>query len=143
MSQVNIIHRRAFPLSRQLDEDGGEMVMKRLQAAGVTFMGNSAISRILETDNIVTGVELLNGTHIPADLVVFAIGVTPRDDLAREAGIRCASNGGIIVDDNLETDAENIFAIGECASWKVIISICSVVQKIGFRLCNYRAIVTA
>lgn len=121
VSKVSIINRRSFPLSRQLDEEGGEMVMKRLQTSGVEFIGNKTITRVFTAENHVTGVELVDGTCVPADLVVFAIGVTPRDDLARQAGIECAPNGGIIVNDELETNTKGVFAIGECANWKVLI----------------------
>ncbi|GJJ15033.1 hypothetical protein Clacol_009307 [Clathrus columnatus] len=119
VSQVTIINRRAFPLSRQLDEDGGEMVLKRLQAAEVEFIGNKTVVRVdTDEEHVVTGVELVDGSYVSADLIIFAIGVTSRDDLAKEAGIECASNGGIIVNDELETNFKNVFAIGECANWK-------------------------
>lgn len=56
--------------------------------------------------------------HVEADLVIFAVGITPRDELARMSGIKVATRGGIDVDDNLETSAKGIYAIGECASWR-------------------------
>lgn len=53
-----------------------------------------------------------------AELVVMAVGITPRDDLARASGISIARRGGIDVDDSLMTSAQDIYAIGECASWR-------------------------
>ena len=51
--------------------------------------------------------------HIGRDAVVFAVGVKPNVDLAREAGL--ATNRGVLVDDALMTNLEGVFALGECA----------------------------
>lgn len=48
----------------------------------------------------------------------MAVGITPRDDLARVSGIKIATRGGIDVDDSLMTSSPDIYAIGECASWR-------------------------
>lgn len=52
---------------------------------------------------------------------MFAVGIKPRKELALSAGIACggpAENKGIIVDEELHTSAEGVYAIGECASWE-------------------------
>src|SRR5262249_43269088 len=61
----------------------------------------------------VEGVELADGRLIEADAVVFAAGIRPNVSLAKEAGL--AVNRGVVVDDHLQTSAQNIFALGECA----------------------------
>ncbi len=48
-----------------------------------------------------------------ADAVVFAVGVKPNVDLAREAGV--GTNRGVLVDDALATNLDGVFALGECA----------------------------
>ena len=62
-----------------------------------------------------TGVETGDGRHIPADLVLVAIGVIPNAELARDAGV--AVGDGIVVDTNLVTGNPAISAIGDCASF--------------------------
>lgn len=57
-------------------------------------------------------------TSDPADLVVIAAGIRPRDDLARAAELTCSPRGGIVVDDQLQTSHPDIYAIGECAIHK-------------------------
>lgn len=119
VKNVTIIHRQAFPLSRQLDAQGGEIVLRRIEAMGVTFMGSTSVKRVITNDNgAVSGLELVDGSTVESSLVVFAIGISPRDDVARTAGLACAPRGGIVVDDHLQTSAPDIYAIGECASWK-------------------------
>lgn len=63
----------------------------------------------------VSGVELADGSVIPAARVVLAIGAEPRDELARAAGLE--TGGGITVGADLRSSDERIFAIGDCASF--------------------------
>lgn len=118
ISDVTIIHRQAYPLSRQLDNHGGEIVRKRIEAMGVTFLGSTSVKGIVTNNSALIGLELDDGNILPCSVAVMAIGITPRDDLARASGIKCAERHGIIVDDDLRTSAPDVFAIGECASWR-------------------------
>ena len=127
VNKVTILNRGPFPLSRQLDADGGELVLKRIRAMGVEILTNVSASKLCTTTNseqgeTFTGFDLTDGSHIDAQMVVFAVGISPRDDIAREAGIECADQGGVIVNDDLTTSAPDVYAIGECASWKVLFS---------------------
>jgi nitrite reductase (NADH) large subunit len=63
------------------------------------------VSRVVFEDSGVLG----------TDLVVFAAGVRPRDELARAAGLAVGARGGIVVDGTGRTSHQDIFAIGECA----------------------------
>ncbi|GLB64650.1 nitrite reductase large subunit [Dietzia sp. NCCP-2495] len=55
-------------------------------------------------------------TVIDAALVVFSVGIRPRDDLARDAGLEVAERGGVLVDRRCLTSDPHIYAIGECAA---------------------------
>jgi 3-phenylpropionate/trans-cinnamate dioxygenase ferredoxin reductase subunit len=57
-----------------------------------------------------------DGTRLEFDEVVVAIGLTPNDTLARDAGLRIAPGGGVWVDGNCRTSDEFVFACGDCAS---------------------------
>lgn len=118
--QVKVIERNRWVLSRQLDGDAGSMVVEQVRALGVDVMLSKRVGKI-ETDdeNNVVGVQFEDGDKMPCSTICFAIGVRPRDELARKAGIQCADRGGgIIVDDHLSTSHPDIYAIGECASWQ-------------------------
>ena len=60
-------------------------------------------------------VTLEGGGSIPADMVLVSIGAIPSIDLAKKAGLRITDRGSIWVDDYMRTDAEEIFAVGDCA----------------------------
>ncbi|KAF8843892.1 nitrite reductase [Paxillus ammoniavirescens] len=119
IAKVAIVNRQAFPLSRQLDDEGGEIVLHRIEAMGVEVLTKTSVKDILTTENgTLTGLVLSNDEHYDAQMVIYAIGITPRDDLARKSGLKCKDKGGIIVDDLLNTSAPDVYAIGECASWR-------------------------
>lgn len=101
------------------------MVLHKIQAMGVQVLTNcsprSQVTRPADDDSgtpVFYGLELQDGSILEADLVVYAIGIKPRDELAQRSGITCHPKGGVIVDDHLQTSAPDVYAIGECASWK-------------------------
>jgi len=122
---VSIVNRQAYPLSRQLDEDAGKMVLNKIENLGVQVLTNCSPSEELTRDaedgsdyRVFTGLRLQNGSTHNADMVIYAIGIQPRDEIARDCGIECHPKGGIIVGNDLQTSAPDVYAIGECASWK-------------------------
>lgn len=120
LKQVKVIERNRWVLSRQLDDEAGSMVVEQVRNLGVDVLLSKRVDKIeVGDDNFVTGVQFEDGELMPCSIVCFAIGVRPRDELARKAGIKCADRGGgIIVNNELRTSDEDIYAIGECASWE-------------------------
>ncbi|KAL2756041.1 hypothetical protein ACRALDRAFT_2027676 [Sodiomyces alcalophilus JCM 7366] len=118
--RVKLIERNPWVLSRQLDEDAGFMVVEQVRQLGLDVLLQKRVARIeVDSDNHVQGLLFEDGERISCSTVCFAIGVRPRDDLARKAGIECAERaGGIIVGDDLGTSEPDIYAIGECANWR-------------------------
>ena len=80
---------------------------------GVKIQCHSSVAEIAGAGGKVQQVVLSDGTRYPADLVLVGIGVVPNVELAQDAGLQISN--GIAVDENLQTDDENIFAIGDCA----------------------------
>jgi 3-phenylpropionate/trans-cinnamate dioxygenase ferredoxin reductase subunit len=80
---------------------------------GVKIVCGSSVTAISGANGRVREVVLGDGTRYAADLVLVGIGVMPNVELAGEAGLRITN--GIAVNEFLETDDENIFAIGDCA----------------------------
>ncbi|OIW24361.1 nitrite reductase [Coniochaeta ligniaria NRRL 30616] len=118
--KVKVIERNRWVLSRQLDADAGGMVVEQVRELGVDVLLSKRVGKIdVDDDNFVKGVHFEDGESMSCSTICFAIGVRPRDELARKAGIKCADRGGgIIVGDDLATSEPDIYAIGECASWQ-------------------------
>ncbi|WP_273274506.1 FAD-dependent oxidoreductase [Maribacter polysiphoniae] len=70
----------------------------------------------------ITGVKLQNGTEIPCELAVVAIGVRPNIGLAKEALLDIGSLGGITVNEYMQTSDPDIYAVGDCCEIKNIIT---------------------
>lgn len=83
-------------------------VHQRLRDNGVDLRLGAAVVSI-EQDRV----QLADGSSLPADLVVAAIGVRPDDALARAAGIAVADRGGILVDGFFRTSAPDVYAVGD------------------------------
>jgi len=69
----------------------------------------------IDGENRVASVTMEGGEKIPADMVLISIGAKPASELGRKAGLRIVGNGSIWVDDYMRTEAEEVFAVGDCA----------------------------
>lgn len=105
--QVTVVE-AADQVMAPLDPELAAMVAEELERNGVRLHLGATASRITEHQ-----VELADGTTIPADVVVAAIGVRPDTALAEKAGLRLGPSGGIEVDDQLRTSDPAIFAVGD------------------------------
>lgn len=110
--EVTLLHLVDRLMERQLDDEGARLLAAAMAARGVDVRLRAETRGFRGRDHV-EAVELADGTEVPADLVVIAIGVRPNTGLARAAGL--STGRGILVDDGLATDDPAIFAIGECA----------------------------
>ncbi|WP_160725960.1 nitrite reductase large subunit NirB [Bacillus sp. USDA818B3_A] len=110
--KVDVIHIFDYLMERQLDRTAGKLLQKELEKQGMNFLLQKNTAEILGKKHV-TGLKFKDGTKIDADLVVMAVGIKPNIELAQKAGV--SVNRGIVVNDYLETDVTNIYAVGECA----------------------------
>lgn len=105
---------RLMPL--QVDEGGGAVLQRLIENLGVAVRTSTATAKVLGARRgRVEGMRFADGDTMPADVVVFATGVRPRDELARDAGLSVGERGGVVVDDSCRTDDPRISAVGEAA----------------------------
>jgi NAD(P)H-nitrite reductase large subunit len=96
-----------------LDVAESAIVERLLKNKGVRLYHRSQLSRILDKHGKVAAVETEDGKKISCQMVAMAIGVQPRIELARSAGLK--TDRGIITDEWLQTSAPDIFAAGDVA----------------------------
>lgn len=109
---VAVVHLMPSLMERQLDTTAAALLQRDLEHRGIEFFLDSETEEIFG-DRRVAGVRLADGSELPADLVVLAVGIRPNIDLARTAGLDL--NRGIRVGDDLRTSDPAIWAVGECA----------------------------
>lgn len=108
---VTVVHLLDTLMERQLDKPAADLLKRALEDSGLEFRMEAETEAILGRDRV-TGVRFKDGSEIPADLVVMAVGIRPNVDLAKSAGIHCER--GILVNDTLQTFDPRIYAVGEC-----------------------------
>lgn len=114
-TRVTLIQHADRLMNRQLDSEAADIVAANLREAGVDVRLNTSVRRI-EGSERVESVVLADGSTMPCDTVVFATGIAPRTDLARNAGLKVAT--GIRVDAAMQTSDPHIYAVGECAQFQ-------------------------
>ncbi|TDP89961.1 nitrite reductase large subunit NirB [Labedaea rhizosphaerae] len=103
---------RLMPL--QVDDGGGALLARLIAELDVT-VHTGVSTQVIEEDRGRLLAKLANGVELDVDLVVFAAGIRPRDQLATAAGLRTGPRGGIVVDEACRTDDPHVYAVGECA----------------------------
>lgn len=108
---VTVIHLGDVLMEVQMDKVSGQLLKESLEEQGLKFAMGANTEAIEGTDRV-TGVRLKDGTLIPAELVVMAVGIRPNIALGDKMGLE--TNRGILVNDQLQTSDENIYSLGEC-----------------------------
>ncbi|MBU3889649.1 NAD(P)/FAD-dependent oxidoreductase [Methylosinus sporium] len=111
-AEVSLAHVTDRLMERQLDKDAAELLKRIIESKGIDVLLEARTTRILGDDRV-SAIELADGRRLAADGVVFAAGIAPNMELARDAGV--STQRGIVIDDHMETNIADIFAIGECA----------------------------
>lgn len=106
-----------FPrlLPRQLDEECGGLLKEQIEGMGIKVELDAATEEIIG-NNRVKGIRTKDGRKLEADIVLIQAGIRATTDLAKDAKLDV--NRGIIVNQFLETSAENIYAVGDCIEYK-------------------------
>ena len=111
---VSIIEIMDHCLIANFNEDFAIAGEEKIKERGAKVYTKTAVEEIAG-EGKVEKVKLDNGEEIPADLVIIAIGARPSIKLAEDARIKTVEKGGIWVDEFMQTDVPDIFAIGDCA----------------------------
>jgi rubredoxin-NAD+ reductase len=109
---VDMVDPAPWPLARLLPGEMGAMLMRALEGVGCRLYPGRSIAAYEQTDNGFVAC-LDDGTRVPFDHALSAVGLMPRTALARAAGL--AVEAGIQVDRLMRTDDAHIYALGDCA----------------------------
>ncbi|MGH9130047.1 MAG: nitrite reductase large subunit NirB [Acidimicrobiales bacterium] len=119
---TEVVEFAPYLMPTQVDQGGGELLRQRIESMGIAVHTSTALSAICSgQDGLVDAVMLKSPgepgevERLGTEMVVFAAGIRPRDDLARKAALHLGEKGGIVVDAACRTSDPAIFAIGECA----------------------------
>ena len=112
--QTHVIEFAPRLMPRQVDDQGSRLLVQKIEALGVKvhlqkstkeIVGEKRVEKMIFTD----------GSELDVGMIVVSAGIRPRDELARQCGLKVGERGGVCVNDELQTSDEQIHAIGEVA----------------------------
>ena len=107
-------------MPRQLDEAGGILLKDIIEERGIKVHLSKATKNIAGAERV-EKMEFADGSELDVDMIIVSAGIRPRDEIAKEIGLKVGERGGIEVDSYMLTSDPNIFAIGECALYENMI----------------------
>ena len=111
-TELTVVEMEDRMLPRMMDHTGGNMIKRWCEGKGVTVLTSTQVSGIEEKDGALE-VSFADGKSMAADAVVCATGVKPNIGFLEASGIDCEF--GVLVDHNLATNKDGIFAAGDVA----------------------------
>ena len=103
-----------------LDRDMAERVADHLRDKGVELLLGESVTAFNGTERV-TEVALESGKSIETDLVILSVGVKPNTDLAKQIGVELGQTGAIVVNQKMQTNLTDVYAVGDVAeSFSVI-----------------------
>ncbi|MGP9537253.1 nitrite reductase large subunit NirB [Brachybacterium sp. AOP43-C2-M15] len=117
-AEATVIQSSDRLMSAQLDLPAGASLRRLIEARGIAVRTEARTTAVhAGADGQAGSVTFRDGSELPADLVVFTVGVRPRDELARAADLVCDERGGVRIDEACRTSDPAVWAIGEVASF--------------------------
>jgi NAD(P)H-nitrite reductase large subunit len=110
--KVTVVEMKDRILNTILDEQASSIAEEALKKAGIKIITGHTVAEITGKE-LVRGVTLDNGEDIPCSMVIVAIGVSPRTELARGTEIKL--NRGIVVDSQMATNYPGVYSCGDAA----------------------------
>ncbi|MGB5444199.1 MAG: nitrite reductase large subunit NirB, partial [Psychromonas sp.] len=101
----------------QLDDGGGQLLRRKIEQIGVKVHTGKATTEIIAGETCRYRMNFADGTFLETDTIIFSAGIRPQDELARQFGLTTGERGGIVINNQCQTNIDNIYAIGECALW--------------------------
>jgi NADPH-dependent 2,4-dienoyl-CoA reductase/sulfur reductase-like enzyme/rhodanese-related sulfurtransferase len=119
-AEVTLLEAAGHPLPRNLDPELAGCVSRHLIDNGIRLLTDSPVESIRVDDD---KVELTAGGRIiEAQVAVVAVGVAPEVELGRQAGAELGPGGAIVVDSRLATSVPHVFAVGDCATVRHVVT---------------------
>lgn len=116
--EVTLMHRNPVLMNRQLDAVASGILERELQQRGIEVItGVNPLELPTQNGKAVAVLyrQKENIRELTTDLVIFATGILPNIEPAREAGIECGR--GIQVDSRMRTSEPDVYALGECCEF--------------------------
>ncbi len=110
---VTILQRSSTPMSH-FDSDMGSRITSILTRNGINYINNDEVETLVG-EPLISEVITTSGKTIKVDMVILATGVTPNTKLAESIGVELGTTGAIKTNSQMQTNLENVYAVGDVA----------------------------
>ncbi len=107
-------------MPRQLDQGGSDMLQSKIEELGLQVHVNKQ-TEFIQGNETIEGLQYVDDNELKVDMLVISAGIRPRDEVAKECGLKVGLRGGVIVDNTMKTSDDSIYAIGEVALYNNMI----------------------
>jgi NADPH-dependent 2,4-dienoyl-CoA reductase/sulfur reductase-like enzyme len=111
---VTVVELARTPLAASLGEELGAAVARLHAKHGTRLVCGAKVSGLTGAERV-TGVEIADGRHLAADVVVVGVGAIPNIEWLNGSGLELAN--GVLCDGGGATSIPNVVAVGDCAAW--------------------------
>ena len=113
--KVTILESGSKVMGRNLSHELSQWYIQHHKKKGINFLFNETITSINTDKNIINSIQTSNNNYLKIDCLLTAIGSSPETSLANT--INLDVNNGICVNQNMQTNDPNIYAIGDCTNF--------------------------
>ncbi|SHG91674.1 FAD-dependent oxidoreductase [Halobaculum gomorrense] len=118
---VHLFQRSERPLP-MFGEAVGEPVVEHLRERGVDLHLGAEVDRLVGDDGRVSGLRCTGGATLDADLAIVGVGVAPNVEIVRDTPVELGDSGAIAVDEYGETSVDGVYAAGDCAEDRHVVT---------------------
>ncbi|WP_158780934.1 nitrite reductase large subunit NirB [Pantoea sp. BAV 3049] len=116
--ETHVIEFAPVLMAEQLDPMGGQQLRQKIERMGVFVHTSKNTQQIVDRPGGGKTMEFADGSELEIDFIVFSTGIRPQDKLARQSELPLGQRGGVLINDQCQTEDPDIYAIGECAAWQ-------------------------
>jgi NADPH-dependent 2,4-dienoyl-CoA reductase/sulfur reductase-like enzyme len=114
-AEVTVVCSDTVPLSRPFGREMAADISALHEINGVQLICDAAIESYYGGEGVVSGLRLADGRHLPADVVLVAVGAIPNTEWLASSGVELRD--GVLCDPMGRTNAPGAVAVGDCAAW--------------------------
>lgn len=142
-AKVTVVGRDTIPLRHSFGPEVGKRIMDLFESEGIDFKMESGIKRCIDTDGVLTAVELNDGTILQCDVCIMGTGSSPYTEFLADSGLHLNKDGSIDTNVFLQTSQSDIYVGGDIANAPVF-SIANNLASIGhYPLAQYHGHIAA
>jgi NAD(P)H-dependent nitrite reductase large subunit/NAD(P)H-dependent nitrite reductase small subunit len=118
--ETHVIEFASRLMPRQVDDPGSKLLVRKIEDLGVKVHLQKATKEIVGEKRVEKMI-FTDGSELDVGMIIVSAGIRPRDELAKQSGLKVGDRGGVSVDDQLLTSDPQIFAIGEVALHRTMV----------------------